>query len=292
MRFIGDVLVFIGLALLVYSIYKLIKSRKQKESKKQLIILIVGGFALMVIGSYMSPPPKEETQTKKQIPNTEKTPKKKDAEKKKETELATKNKENIQKEKEQKENEKKAKVEKEKATKQKKETEEIKLKEEQNTPENKIKKWAKKENIDLDYIRFDGSNLVIMFATKAMWSENTYVKGFPHDAAKMLSHLKSSEYENIIIGSAINMTDQKGNESQQVGISSMFTIENINSINFDNWTDDVGGRPEIFYNVADCYHFHPGIINKVTDSNLKVLDLNKSNQSEFWVNNGFAINKP
>lgn len=158
------------------------------------------------------------------------------------------------------------------------------------TPEGKVKSALKEVGIEDAKTKIDGNNVVISYPLPTAWSNDSMVvgwTGYLPDAVDLLKELKPDGFDNIIIQGTGKFTDQKGNESQDLAISSMFTKENLDSINFDNWQSQINSDGTIYYQVADAYYIHPGLFNDTKpETQVAIGQSGKHPENDFWLNYG------
>lgn len=261
---------------------------KKKPDKKMRNYSIIGLVVSVVLIAITNPNSTEKNSADGDI-KTDHNASKDSADKEKEIQESKEK--AIQESKEKKERETKASQEaaeraaKEEATK-------ASIEAEKATPEGKVKTALKEVGVEDAKTKIDGNNVVISYPLPTAWSNDSMVvgwTGYLPDAVDLLKELKPDGFDNIIIQGTGKFTDQKGNESQDLAISSMFTKENLNSINFDNWQSQINSDGTIYYQVADAYYIHPGLFNDTKpETQVAIGQSGKHPENDFWLNYGVA----
>lgn len=135
---------------------------------------------------------------------------------------------------------------------------------------------------DLD-VEIKENSIAITFSTKSALSADSFVAsktGFPSDAVEMLKLIKKYKYENIVIAT----TNQDA-----TAISSYFTKDSLNNIDFDGWDETDSLNAYKFYKYADAYHIRLGIWESLdTEVKRSIGEMNKNNSDVFWKEYGFT----
>ncbi|WP_342515566.1 lipoprotein [Sutcliffiella sp. FSL R7-0096] len=129
---------------------------------------------------------------------------------------------------------------------------------------------------DID-VEIEEESIAISFPTESALSAVSFVArktGFPEKAMEILKIMSEYEYENIVISTTNQDT---------VAVSSYFTKEALNDINFDKWKDTDSYDAYKFYEFTDAFHIRMGIWNSLDEETQRLLgDMNKENSNPFW----------
>lgn len=156
----------------------------------------------------------------------------------------------------------------EEAAKKAKEAEEAKKKEAEKaaaaTPEGKVKKFIKKNELKDARYKIEGNSLALEFNIGEQWSAEstafgaTGVMGTYPDYLESLSKIGFDEIALIGLTTFVKPT---GQEYDNVAVSVDFSKATLDSINWDNFNGY-----ENLYHVSDNYYINPSLTRDVTDS--------------------------
>jgi len=104
----------------------------------------------------------------------------------------------------------------------------------------------------------NGAVTINISKDKTYWDENSVVANTADDNYKLMYKLlKRSDVKMVTVNAIVPMTDIKGGESTQNGVSVTWTKDTINGMNIENFD------PSNFYRVADDYNVYPGILSQL-----------------------------
>ncbi|MDT2635038.1 hypothetical protein P7D40_09060 [Enterococcus dongliensis] len=141
-----------------------------------------------------------------------------------------------------------------------------------------------------DYkIKIEGNNAIISYPINSFWNADSLVTvTYPKDVEKILENLQGAPFENVIIQSTTTFIDNKGNESEGLAISTFFTKQTLDSINFANWSDQISSDGTVLYSASDGYMIQNSLLNESKGkTKTKIGNAGKSNDSDWWTNNGY-----
>ena len=123
----------------------------------------------------------------------------------------------------------------------------------------------KKLDKSVESVRLEGSLVIVRYdSEEAVWSENTMVKEFATDSTQILEIIKENKnYGDVAFERFGTLVDEKGNESESGLIKALYFEQDIDSINFDNFTDMVWADVSKFYNNATGYAIYGAIYTKI-----------------------------
>ncbi|MCM3620465.1 hypothetical protein M3936_23195 [Sutcliffiella horikoshii] len=129
---------------------------------------------------------------------------------------------------------------------------------------------------DID-LEIEDESIAISFPTESALSSISFVArktGFPEKAMEILKIMTEYEFENIVIATTNQDT---------IAVSSYFTKEALNDINFDKWEDTDSYDAYKFYELTNAYHIRMGIWNSLDEETQRLLgDMNKEHVNPFW----------
>lgn len=123
----------------------------------------------------------------------------------------------------------------------------------------------KKLDKSVESVRLEGGLAIVRYdSDEAVWSENTMVKEFATDSTQILEIIKENKnYGDVAFERFGTLVDEKGNESESGLIKALYFEQDIDSINFDNFTDMVWADVSKFYNNATGYAINGAIYTKI-----------------------------
>lgn len=123
----------------------------------------------------------------------------------------------------------------------------------------------KKLDKSVESVRLEGSLAIVRYDSgEAVWSENTMVKEFATDSTQILGIIKENpNYGDVAFERFGILVDEKGNERESGLIKALYFEEDINTINFDNFTDMVWVDVSKFYNNATGYAINGAIYTEI-----------------------------
>ncbi|EGP5218455.1 hypothetical protein EH372_12495 [Enterococcus faecium] len=167
----------------------------------------------------------------------------------------------------------------EEAAKKAKEAEEAKKKAEEATPEGKVKKFIKKNELKDARYKIEGNSLALEFNIGEQWSAEstafgaTGVMGTYPDYLESLSKIGFDEIALIGLTTFVKPT---GQEYSNVAVSVDFSKATLDSIKWDNFN----GYDNL-YHVSNNYYINPSLTRDVTDTKkLAKLDSYSSTKME------------
>lgn len=160
---------------------------------------------------------------------------------------------------------------------------------EKSKPENILDSALSESDISGYKTKIEGNNAIISYSIESSWSNDSLVAvTYPKDVENILENLQGSPFENIIIQSTTTFIDNKGNESEDLAISTFFTKQTLDSINFDNWSDQISSNGTVLYSASDGYMIQNSLFDESKkETKIKIGHSSKSNDSDWWTNNGY-----
>lgn len=97
------------------------------------------------------------------------------------------------------------------------------------------------------------------------WNESTLFENFATDATEIYEYVFTSKENarDVEIVLPTTMVDDKGNESVEPVIRTIWNRELAKEVNFENFQDIALVDPHKFFNVSTFYSINPGIYNAV-----------------------------
>ena len=117
----------------------------------------------------------------------------------------------------------------------------------------------------VESVRLEGSLAIVRYdSEESVWSENTMVKEFATDSTQILAIIKKNpNFGDIAFERFGTLVDEKGNERESGLIKTLYFEEDIDSINFENFTDMVWIDVSKFYNNATGYAINGAIYTEI-----------------------------
>jgi hypothetical protein len=160
---------------------------------------------------------------------------------------------------------------------------------EESKPENILASALSESDVSDYKTKIEGSNVIISYPIESFWNADSLVAvTYPKDVEKILENLQGTPFESIIIQLTTTFTDDKGNESEGLAISTFFTKQTLDSINFANWSDQISSDGTVLYSASDGYMIQNSLLNESKGkTKTKIGNAGKSNDSDWWTNNGY-----
>lgn len=265
---------------------------KKKKNGKVSILKMIGWIflAFFIVAVNSSGGDKKEAASKDTTKQIETSTSLDEKTKKREAEYQKQLKES--KEKASKESEENAtKASEEAAAKAKREEEEAKKKEAEKaaeaTPEGKLKKFIKKNELKDARYKIEGNSLALSFDIGEQWSAESTVFGATGVMGTYSDYLESLSkigFDEIVLIGLTTFVNTTGQEQQDVAVSVDFsraTLDSINWKNFDGY--------ENLYHVADNYYINPALTRDTTNSK-KLAKLDNFSASKMESSSDLFIN--
>lgn len=117
----------------------------------------------------------------------------------------------------------------------------------------------------VESVRLEGNLAIVRYdSEESVWSENTMVKEFATDSTQILEIIKKNpNFGDVAFERFGTLVDEKGNERESGLIKTLYFEEDIDSINFENFTDIVWIDVSKFYNNATGYAINGAIYTEI-----------------------------
>ena len=139
----------------------------------------------------------------------------------------------------------------------------------------------------------DNNYLIVQIDHKDSWDVDQFYNRYVTASSHLLERVSSEDYTHLIITQEAVFNDKKGNSSNQLAISSLYSVEMMNEINYSNWITTTFIEPSVFFELSDAYYINLNVYGGISDEYLSyedddpIIDNAKSIENEIYDKYGY-----
>ena len=153
----------------------------------------------------------------------------------------------------------------------------------------------KDESLIAKDIFVDSNYLIVQIDHKDSWDVDQFYKRYVTASSHLLERVSSEDYTHLIISQEAVFDDKKGNSNTQLAISSLYSVEMMNEINYSNWMTTTFIEPSVFFELSDAYYINLSVYDGISNEYLSyedndpIIDNAKSIDDEVYDKYGYPI---